>query len=83
MTPATSTPRTYTLDDIIAWKDRTGEIAPPFSPDERSLAQAVAEAWHFVHWLTELPARAPDQSRAFAAMCMGVWRVIEHREGRW
>jgi hypothetical protein len=79
----TPTPRTWTVDELIAWKERRGTIAPPFGADERSLAQAVAAAWYFWAALTQLPTRAPRASHAFATMYMGAHRVIERREGSW
>ena len=79
--PTPSTP-TMTVDDLISWKEQRGEIVPPFTADERSLARAAAEAWHFAHFLTEMPARAPrsPDNEGFMAMWMGVARVVRQRE---
>jgi hypothetical protein len=78
-----TTPRGWTVEEVIAWEEREGKITPPFSTDERSLAHAVAAAWYFCSNLTELPARAPRESSAFSAMVMEIHRVQKRREGRW
>ena len=70
----TPTP-TWTVDDFIDWMEGQGQIVPPFSADERSLATAVAEAYFFSYKLTELPARAPLHGAAWACMGLGIQRV--------
>jgi hypothetical protein len=69
------------MDERIDAKERTGHIAPPFTPDERALARAVAEACYFFHCLTELPGRCPDGSEAAFIMDMGISRVLLERKG--
>jgi hypothetical protein len=78
-----TTPRGWTVEELIAWEEREGKITPHFSADERNLAHAAAAAWYFWSNLTELPARAPRESSAFGAMVIGIHRVQERREGRW
>jgi hypothetical protein len=41
-TTTTTLPDPWTMDQLIADLERRGKIAPPFAPDERSLAQAGA-----------------------------------------
>jgi hypothetical protein len=69
------------MDERITDKERTGQIAPPFSPHERALARAVAEAFYFFHRLTEMPARAADGSEAAFILEMGISRVLLARKG--
>jgi hypothetical protein len=71
----------WTIDERIDAKERTGQIEPPFTPDERALARAVAEAFYFFHCLTELPGRCPDGSNAACIMDMGISRVLLARKG--
>jgi hypothetical protein len=83
MKPATATQQSWTVDALIAWQESTGKITPRFTPDERSLAAAVAAAYYFWIEMTELPARATCDSASFGAMWMGVRRVNKRREEEW
>jgi hypothetical protein len=72
---------TWTVDERIGAKERAGQIAPPFTPDERALARAVAEAFYFFHCLTELPGLARVGTPAAFIMDMGISRVLLERKG--
>jgi hypothetical protein len=73
--------QTWSMEERITVLERRGQIAPPFSPDERALARAVAEAFHFAFYLTELPGRCSDGSNAACMIDMGVGRVLLARKG--
>jgi hypothetical protein len=63
--------------------ERDGEVAPPFTPDERSWAQAVAEAYYFSQYLTELAVRALDRrSPEHKALLWGIHKVLDHPQAR-
>src|SRR5688572_18830229 len=81
MTPATATPQGWSMNTLIDWMEHKGKIDPPFTPDERALAAAAAEAYYFWAELTELPARAPWNSAAWGAMFLGIHRVRKRRKG--
>ena len=76
-----TTLRTWTVEELIAWEECEGEISPPFSADERALAAAVAAAYYFWAELTELPARAPCDTAEWGAMWLGIHRVKKRRNG--
>jgi hypothetical protein len=65
----------WSLNELIEHLEATGEIMPPFSADERLLAERLASAWFFYYELTELPARAPYGSPAGGAFFFGIHRV--------
>jgi len=71
----------WTVDSRIDAKERTGQIVPPFTPHERALARAVAEAFYFALYLTELPGRCPEGSHAACMIDMGMSRVLLARQG--
>jgi hypothetical protein len=81
-TKTTTAPDLWTVDRFITHLQRRGELATPFTAEERALAQAVAEAYYFAFHMTELPGPAPLNTVAAAAMYWGVCQVNERREGR-
>jgi hypothetical protein len=52
---STAPARTRGLNALIDDYEARGLITPPLTPDERGLAQAVADAFHVAHLFTELP----------------------------
>jgi hypothetical protein len=74
--------RTWTLDERITAHEAIGHITMPFTPDERGLAQSLAEAHLFLYFLEEMPARCPDESAALSALDIGIIHVCTLREGR-
>jgi hypothetical protein len=72
----------WSFDERFDEWERAGVIQPPFTPDERALARAVAEAWYFADNLTEMPARCSDGSQTLLSIDMGIMRVKQKREGR-
>jgi hypothetical protein len=72
-------PQTWTVDERITYLEHQGMITVPFTPDERALAQAAAEASHFAFWLQELPGRIPNGTLAFVSMERGIEKVRERR----
>ena len=73
--------RLFSLDDMIDYCEQCHDpIKSPFSPDERSLAQAVAAAQYFAQSLMELPGRAPTwDSLEGWAFWWGIWKVCIKR----
>jgi hypothetical protein len=71
-----SPPRTWSLDEMIDRMQSKGCIKTPFTPDERALARAAAEAYHFAFYLVKLPARSPDvASKEFISYWWGISQV--------
>jgi hypothetical protein len=62
--PKKTTSAYWSFDSVVSWMEECGEIAPPFSPQERALAHEVARAHYFAHTLTRLPGRVRYRSVA-------------------
>jgi hypothetical protein len=68
---STSPARNWSLNALIDDYEARGLITPLLTPDERGLAQAVADAFYFAHLFTELPGRCPEDSPEFLALEAG------------
>jgi hypothetical protein len=69
-----------TFETMLQWKESHGEIAPPFTADEKALALAVARAHYYAHTLQEdLPEQAGMTSDAGFAWWWGMSKVCQRR----
>jgi hypothetical protein len=74
-------PRTRTIAEVITAMEALGLIIPPFTPEERELADRISHAYYF--WSSggqELPGRCPVDTSAELALFSGVSRVQANRE---
>jgi hypothetical protein len=69
---STAPARNWRLNALIDDYEARGLITPPLTPDERGLAQAVADAFYFAHLFTELPGRCPEDRPEFLALDWGI-----------
>jgi hypothetical protein len=66
--------RSWSLTEMIdRLEHRQYLIIRSFTADERSLARAVAEAFYFTYYLTELPDRAPIGTARSSLPCGGAF----------
>ena len=72
--------RTWTVDELIDAYERVGLIEPPFTPDERALAQSVAAAWHFAMYMEEMPDRCPYGGPGYLLLEWGICMVNKLRK---
>jgi len=70
----------WSLNEVIEWRESRGDIVPPFSTEERLLAERLASAWYFFSDQMELPARAAFESGAGGAYWMAIYRVQKLRK---
>jgi hypothetical protein len=45
--PTTNSGPLTTFEDLLAWQEQSGQIVPPFSPEEKTLACRVAQAYYW------------------------------------